>query len=198
MKQTQIGDIGRDEGIQYTTGTLGKSEIIVLNNVAYMKGDESALKYQLGYSQREATAYENRWISFTASDSAYADVTDLVTLGSFWSDPNTNAFISVTQSPQSETGESRFDRQQAQSITYSIHDIVKSSNWSFVGTSELYFAAKAPHLPLASISRTTGTLDGIKDLQKDSGTFTKWGERVDVTAPKGAVPFSSVIPAPSS
>ena len=83
LKQTQIGDIGRDEGIQYTTGTLGKSEIIVLNNVAYMKGDESALKYQLGYSQREATAYENRWISFTASDSAYADVTDLVTLGSF-------------------------------------------------------------------------------------------------------------------
>jgi hypothetical protein len=197
IKVKEIGDVGRNEGIQYTTGTLGQSEIIVLGSMAYMKGDVSALQYQLGLPQREATTYANRWISLTAADSEYSNVIDLVTLRSFWNNPKVNAFLSVSEVPRSTTT-GRFDGQDALSIDYSIDESFKSTHSTFVGSSRLFTSAKSPHLPIASISSTTGKLEGDKDVQKDSGTFTKWGESVNVVAPTGALPFSSLPPPPSS
>jgi hypothetical protein len=197
LHEQNVGEIGPDEGLQFDTGDLGSIEIIVIQSTAYVKADPTGLQFQLGYSPKVASMYANKWISLTPKDSPYSYVVDLVTLSSFWGHPTSNAELSISDAPQKVTPVTKHDGRSVQSIVYSIHDIFKNTSSSFIGTSRLYFPSASPYLPYLSVTETNGKLAGTKASSKGSITFSKWGQQFQLTAPVGALVFSS-LPKPSN
>ena len=189
--QVETGDVGPGEGIQDTVGNLGNSEIIVLHSIAYLLGDETTLETLLEFSQSEAQRYAGKWISFTPKDPFYYSVADLVTAESFWGVPRNNPIQPLPQTPLSVSSPSVIDGRPMETVRYSIHDIVKSTNSSFIGSSRIAFATQN-HLPRSCEVQTSGTDAGTPGSEVDSATFSRWGERVSVSQPAGALPFSSL------
>jgi hypothetical protein len=189
--QTETGDVALNKGIQFISGSLGDSETIVLGAAAYLKANVPALEVDLLWSKSVATKYANRWISFTPKDWPYDSVIEFVVTRSFWDDPERSPVASLPQTPTSVGGESTLDGESVESVASSIHDIVKSTNSSFIGDSRVYFDSNSFHLPFVVTDSTSGTEAGSPQSQQDVATFTKWGEAVTVTAPTGAVAFSS-------
>jgi hypothetical protein len=189
--QTETGDVALDKGVQFISGVLGDSETIVVGTAAYVKGNAAALEVGLLWPKSKATKYANRWISFTRKDQPYDSVIEFVVTRTFWNDANRASAESLPQRPASVGNESTLNGQQVDSVTSSIHDIVKSTNSSFIGISRIYFDPKSS-LPVVVTDSTSGTEAGSPTSQQDVAAFTKWGEAVDVTAPTGAVAFSTL------
>ncbi len=190
-RQVETGDVGPGVGIQFTVGDLGNSEIIVVHSTAYLLGDETTLETLLEFSKPEAIMYADKWISFTPNDSFYFSVADLVTAESFWGVPRNNPVDPLAQLPESVSGPFVMDGVSTQVVSYSIHDIVKSTNSSFLGSSTIRIATKSK-LPSSCDVQTTGTYAGTPGSEDDAITFSQWGEAVPVNQPAGALPFSSL------
>jgi len=194
VRQTESGDVGRGEGVQFVDGRLGSSEAIVIGSVAYLRGNAAALQVYLLYPLRRADAYANRWISFTPKDAPFQTIASLVLSTTFWTKPSQAPLDSLPQRPSSISRLSRVDGRSVESVTSTIDDVVKSTNSSFVGHSQVYFAANSPQLPYRMTDATTGTAAGSPFSQQDSATFSKWSENVKVVLPKGALAYSSLPP----
>jgi hypothetical protein len=190
--QTESGDVARNKGVQFISGTLGDSETVVVGTAAYLKANVAALEVGLLWSKSMASKYANRWISFTPKDQPYDSVIEFVVARTFWDAPDRASVESLPQKPSSVGGRSTLDGKSVESVTSSIHDIVKSTNSSFIGASRIYFDSNSPHLPFVVTDSTSGTEAGSPTSQQDVATFTKWGEVVNVTAPTRAVEFSSL------
>jgi hypothetical protein len=190
--QTETGDVSLNRGIQFISGTLGNSETIVVGTAAYLKANAPAREVGLLWSKSMATKYANRWISFTPKDWPYDSVIEFVVTRTFWDDPERSSVESLPQKPTSIGPKSTLDGESVESVASSIHDIEKSTNSSFIGDSRVYFDSSSPHLPFVVTDSTSGTEAGSPQSQQDVATFTKWGETVKVTAPTGAVAFSSL------
>ena len=96
------------------------------------------------------------------------------------------------------TGGETPDGRSVQSVTYSMHGTSKAINTSYAETERTFFAASAPYLPYLpylpyylteQLSRASNQESSI-----DNGTvaFSQWGEVVKVTAPMGAIAYSSL------
>jgi hypothetical protein len=194
VHQTETGDVGNGVGVQFINGRLGDSEAIVLGSVAYLRGDAAALQVDLLYPLSRADHYANRWISFTPKDTPFQTIKDLVLSSTFWANPAQAPLDSLPQRPNTISQLSRIDGRAVESVTSTIDDVVESTNSSFVGHAQVYFAATLPQLPYRLTDATTGTEAGSPFSEQDSATFSKWREHLKVSAPKGALRYSALPP----
>ncbi len=179
------------------TSTTGDYEVIVINSVAYMRADSVSLENDFGYSVSEAALYVNRWIGFTPADAPYASVATDVTSGTTWGDPSKSPTDGLPQTPQSVTAPSSRDGRSVQTVAYSLHGASGTSSASYSGTEQISFAADGPHLPYSLIEKLSGTAGGEPSTGMTRVTFSQWGEPVDVSAPTGSIPYSS-LPSPTA
>ena len=68
------------------------------------------------------------------------------------------------------------------------NQVVSGQTQRAKGTADLYVTTSRPHLPVQYTEN--GKIDRI--ASKLVMTFSKWGEAVSVTAPQGAVTYSSL------
>jgi hypothetical protein len=193
---TQTGDAGPTEGVQFLTSSVGDYEVIVVHSVAYMRADLPMLENTFGYSASEAAPYVNRWIQFGPSDAPYQAVAANVTSGSVWDDSSRSPTDQLPQTPQSVGTVSTLDGRSVQSVTYSLHG-TSSTNTSYAGTERIFFASSSPYLPYKITEQLSGTSNREPSIDTGTVTFSQWGEVVRVTAPLGAVTYSS-LPRPAT
>jgi hypothetical protein len=194
VQQTESGDVGRGEGVQFVSGRLGDSEAIVIGSVAYLRGNAAALQVYLLYPLHRADAYANRWISFTPKDGPYQLIVRLVLGSTSFTKPTAAPLDSLPEHPNSISRPSTVDGRSVESVFSTIDDVVASTDSSFVGHAQVFFAANSPKLPYRLTDDTTGTEAGSPFSQQDSATFSKWKEQVEVTPPKTALAYSSLPP----
>jgi hypothetical protein len=197
LRLEMTGDVGPGTGIQDVSGSGGDFEILVTGSVAYLKADATALKETFGYDAATSAQYAGTWIAIASDESPYEAVAALVTSESFWGNPQIEPMESLPATPSAVADRSTVDGRAVQSVTSTIHDSDPSTGISVNGTTELTFAADDPHLPLRSTGRTSSSGEGSTGTDRYTTTFSSWGEPVHITAPSGAVPYSS-LPAPST
>jgi hypothetical protein len=197
VKAVQTGDVGRAEGVQYMTSDLGDYEVIVDGSMAYMKPNLTMLENTFGYSPSEAAPYVNRWISFKPADSPYTAVAADVTTDTTWNDPSVSPTDGLPQTPESVTGPSTLNGESVQSVQYSLRGTSKAANASYSGTETIFFSANDPHLPSYLAENLSGTANQQSSAETVKVTFSRWGQSINVAAPTGSIPYST-LPVPTS
>ena len=150
VHQTESGDVGHGEGVQFVQGRLGNSEAIVIGSVAYLRGNAAALQVYLLYPLRRANAYANRWISFTSKDEPYQLIVRLVLGTTSWTIPTDAPLNALPERPSSISRSSTADGRSVESVTSTIDVVVANTGSSFFGHAEVFFAANSPKLPYRS------------------------------------------------
>jgi hypothetical protein len=185
--QSIVGDASTTEGRQtISEGTL-KIEAELIGKTVYIEGNVGGLEDQMGFSSSAASTYAGKWISIVPTDAPYASVTDAVTLPSALTELEPTGHLSLTPAT-TEAGQAAIGVRGA---------LPTSTSSGVKGTIVLYVATAHPTVALAFNGQATSS--GTKE--SDSGTFSNWGKPLDLTAPAGAVAFSSLpasATAPSS
>lgn len=196
---TVSGDAGETEGVQTLKSSIANYEVIVLNSVAYMKPDLNALENTFGYTASEAAPYANRWIEITPSEAPYQAVAADVTTGSVWGRSSQSPTDGLSHAPVTVSPVFTSKGQSVQSVAYSMHGAAQGSGvGSYSGTEHITFDAAGPHVPSSLTEHLTGTANGMPSTSNSSFTFSNWGRAVNVKAPAGAIPFSSLPPPPTT
>ncbi len=192
LTETQSGDAGRTDGVQYTTTPFGDGEIIVVGSTAYLKADEKMLESTLGFTPSQAAAYAGRWISFTDADHAYRAIAADVTTETTWNDVSISPTDGLQQTPQSISGVWSLNGKPVQSVRYSIDTSAAGASAS--GSETIDFSATQPHLPIEIHEQVSGTAKSESASGTTTVTFSRWGTPPEVVAPTGSIPFSSIPP----
>ena len=83
---TLTGDVEATDGVQHVSIKLGKKTahftIVVIDQTAYVQGDNLGLQLGLGLTKAQASTYAGQWISIPKGDKLYAGTAAFVTLGS--------------------------------------------------------------------------------------------------------------------
>lgn len=180
--QRTVGDAGPTSGRQVITAGKQKFTVIVIGKACYIKGNAAALSANLGFPAALATAHAGQWISLAAADAPYAAVYAAVTASSALTD-------NVTVQPETVIPTTTVDGHRVQTVSGAIAPItVGGQKVAPKGTATLAVRASAPHLPVRYTER--GTED--HGTTRSTVTFSRWGTRVPVSAPTGAVPYASL------
>jgi hypothetical protein len=159
-----------------TTSSGGRMIVLVVGGVAYARGNAEALAL-FGMSSDDAVRLSGRWISYRPGQPGYQDTVEDVTLGSV---------IDFTRLAGRLTpaGTATIDGQPV----IGVRGAPPASAGFKSGTlATLYVATTGRRLP---VSLQEGTRN-----QGESDVFSRWGERVRVSAPRDAIPISSALQA---
>jgi hypothetical protein len=154
-------------------------EIELIGGVIYVIGSEEALVQSLQISVAQAKPYAGKWIVVQQSDAPFQLLASTLTLGStidVFTPGQTGLKIGKTQ----EVGHIK-----AIPLVGISANLPKNTGSSVA----LFVSPKAPHLPLGGsliVANKTGRLNEV-------AVFNDWGAKVDLPAPTGAVPFSTVL-----
>jgi hypothetical protein len=182
--QTTIGDAESSSGRQVITIGHDSFTVLVIGSACYFRGDAREIADQLGLSPSASSAHANQWISLAPGDSPYPSVSVAVTSGSALA-------ANIAFRPLHYTGGTNLSGTAVLGITGPMTNVnVNGSVQRAKGTAALYAASARPHLPARYSQR--GTVDGQSGTF--AMTFSRWGERVPLHAPSGAVAFSSLGP----
>lgn len=169
--ETMVGDAAIDRGIQRITfthaGKTGHVTVVVVQAVAYVRGDAFTLRNYMGLTSAQSSRYAGRWFYLVPPSGAYGVVAEAVRMGSF---------VSELQMPGPYTA--------APATTIAGQHVsgvrTKVTRSGKTATLTLYVAG-GTHLPVAQvISGGNG---------KITTTLGRWNERVTVAAPSGALAF---------
>jgi hypothetical protein len=170
ISSTTVGDAATGSGVQYITyrasGHTGHMTVRVVASTAYVKGDAFALASYLGVSAAQAAKYAGRWILIPHTSSMFKSVAEAVRLGSTIDEL-------ALSSPLATVGTSTRDGHRVIGIRG------RQMQGGVTGTATLYVDAAGAHLPVEEA--------GSEGPLHVSVVFSKWNERVTVTAPSGAV-----------
>ncbi len=165
---TFIQDVGLTQGTQDITIGAEHVSIRVISRVAYVRANRLALLNFIGFPASIANRLHDRWVSFTPTDPGYSDIAASVTLESaITSIAITGA---VTKTPETTV------------LGQQVFGLTGAANGG--GTETLYVRASGTPLPVQVRAVSKGDTQVV--------TFTKWGERVLVARPAGAIAISSV------
>jgi hypothetical protein len=179
--QRTVGDAGPDGGRQVITDGNQRFTVVVTGTSCYIEGNAAALTANLGLSATTAAAHAGRWISLAPADPPYAAVYAAVTASSALAD-------NITMTARQERPVTTAGRRRIRTVVGVITPVhVAGQTIAIKGTATLAVAV-ASHLPIRYAQR--GTVD--RQRTTSELTFSRWGERVTVTAPTGAVPYSSL------
>jgi hypothetical protein len=165
---TFVQDVGLTQGTQDITIGAERVSIRVIAGVAYVRANRLALLNFLGFPASIADRLHDRWVSFSSSDPGYSDISAAVTLDSAITEIAITG--AVTKTPVTTM------------LGQSVFGLTGAANGG--GTQTLYVRASGTPL----LVQVRAVHKGDTQL----ATFSKWGERVLVAKPAGAVTFSSV------
>lgn len=169
-------DVSSSAGRQVITITGGgDATVIDVAGVAYVSGNPPALVGFFGFSPAVSARLTGRWVSFRSGQPYYQQIIDALTLGS--------AMNVVTLSGRLTTkGAERLDGQRV----VAVRGTAPSVPGVPAGTkATLYVATTGRMLPV-SYAEASGSIHL-------SAVFSQWGEKVSVTAPRDAIPITSLI-----
>ena len=182
LAQTLTGAISAPTAAETltTTGMPGL-QVMLVGSTIYVQAGASVLQGTLGLPAAASTANAGKWISVQPGDSAFSQLSGQLTLAS-----ELNTYIPATS------------LRRGKLTTVAGHRVIpitgrpastKSNKGQSVSVA-LYLSPKAPYLPLGGslVSAQKGTA-GVKEI----AVFSNWGKTVVLTAPAGAVPFSSLV-----
>jgi hypothetical protein len=174
LRQTMVADVAGKRGIQRIAFTIqgknGLFTVIVVNRLAYVRGNAFALQSNLGFTPAQAAQYDGRWISVPPGNAKYKDLAASVTLPSFLHDIYPTAplgLATTTLGKRKITG---------------VRGINREAGLKFVEA--LFPDSKLRPLGVSDIDASKGFVDAIR--------ISRWNERVHVTAPANAVPISTI------
>ena len=165
-----VQDVGRTAGVQDITIGAQRARILVINGVAYLRANRPALVQFMGFPSAVADRLHDRWVSFMPTDAPFTDIAASVTLDSALNEIAIKGAVTLTK----------------QTSVLGQRVVGLTGNAVMSGTETLYVPASETPLPVQEILSANGDRETI--------TFSKWGEIVRVTKPSGAIAFSSVVP----
>jgi hypothetical protein len=185
--QTTVGDAGPSSGRQVITIGSDTFTVLVVGTSCYFQGDARQMVQNLGVPTSVASAHAGQWISLAPGDVPYQSVYVAVTTRSAIKS-------NVAFAPRQEVGTSTRGGLRVVGITGSmINQTVSGQLQRAKGKAMLYVTTSRPHLPVEYTENGKIGAAGSKLVtSKLVMTFSKWGEAVSVTAPKGAVSFASL------
>ncbi|HEY5024346.1 MAG TPA: hypothetical protein VII76_05160 [Acidimicrobiales bacterium] len=180
--QTTDGDAGASSGKQVITIGSDTFTVLVVGSACYFQGDAQQMVAQLGIPVSIASAHAGQWISLSPGDLPYPAVYVAVTTGSALR-------ANIDFAPRLESGTSRRAGYRVLRITGPMtNEVVNGQTHRARGTASLYITTSHPYLPVQYTQN--GKIDAV--ASKLVMTFSKWGEVVAVSAPKGAVSYASL------
>jgi hypothetical protein len=183
--QTIVGDAGLTNGRQAITfvSNYGTEQftLLLVGSTVYFQGNTPALEDQLGVSAATAPNYQNKWISVASGDGGPAGPYSVL-------QPGITSASQSTQMPLTATSSTKVDVSGVSAIR--ISGIVPPSNDLPTGTGSLVIAQNSD-LP---ISYTSSVSDGAVVLDFKT-VFSAWGTAPTVSAPTGAVAWSTLTTA---
>jgi hypothetical protein len=161
-----------------TFNKTGHATVLFIAGTAYLKADVPALEGFVGCDQAQAQAAADRWIYLrpgsTFCETDYAAVTDGITLSSVASELAMKNGTVTSTAPATIAGQR----------VLGVQGDTSGGQLSARGKEVLYLTDDARLRPVHSEVTGGGTKSEI--------SFSGWGEQLTLTAPKGAVPASSV------
>jgi hypothetical protein len=176
--QKIVGDAGQNTGTQAITfsASYGTEQftLYLVSGTVYFQGNVPALEDQLGVPTNSASKYDGRWISIASGDGPYTVVAPGITTGDQADEIPlvANATSHVTTSGTSATR---------------ISGTVPPVRGAPSGTGYLDIDATS-HAPIQYVS--TVSANGV--TLKDTVTFSAWGPAPSVSAPTGAIAWSTL------
>lgn len=176
--QTISGDSSTNQAEQSLSQGTQHIEVVYVGGVAYVRGNAGGLTTDMGFASTVAANYANKWMAVHKSDSLFKSLVAAVTLTGTLDQLNPSGNLTLTN-PTTVAG------RQSVGVKGGLPGPPQSG---ITGKSTLYVAASDPTLPL----KLTGTATQGSQQVTETGTFTNWGKPLHLTAPTGAVAFSSV------
>ena len=181
--QTIVGDAGQSGGSQAITfdSNYGAEQftLLLVGTTVYFKGNVPAIEDQLGVSAASATSVDGKWVSVVGGNGPYTILQPGITAGS-------QAKLTLALTPKSSTRVT-----DAGGVTATrISGAVPPTNNLPAGTGTLDVA---PRTDLPIIDTSTISV-GVVVLTSTT-TFSAWGTAPSVSAPTGAVAWSSLTTA---
>ena len=180
--QTTVGDAGMTSGKQVVTIGSDTFTILVIGTACYFQGDERQMVDNLFLPDSIAAAHAGQWISLAPGDPPYQSVYVAVTTRSALT-------ANIAFAARQEAGTTRRAGYRVLAITGPMtNEVVDGQVQRAKGTADLYITTSLPHLPVQYTEN--GKINKV--ASKLVMTFSKWGEDLAVTAPTGAVTYSSL------
>lgn len=172
-------DCAANAGRQVVTADHGGlATVLDINGVGYVRGNATALTGFLGAPAKLARRAAGQWISFRPGDDGYQHVVSGVTL--------TEVLAQITLIGVSRTGAVR---------TVAGHQVIGLRGQVPTGfgipagiQGTLYVSATGPPLPVGFQASAGGGAGG------ENISFSRWGERIRISAPTRSVRVSALIP----
>jgi hypothetical protein len=179
---TLVGAVGPSTAVESLAqnGTT-QLQIQLIGGVIYVRATSGVLENALSLPAAASTTNSGKWISVRSGDSAFATLASQLTL-----DSELASYVPTSHLSKGKT------------ITVAGHRVIPVSgepssaaaNGATSGSAALLVSTKAPYLPVG------GSLilakQGAAEL-KDVAVFGNWGKKLPLTAPTGAIAFSSLV-----
>lgn len=167
-----VNDTGTTNGRQLITSGKQRTEILLVEEIAYLRANEEALLDYLGFPEDEASKYSDKWLSFTVSDAGYGELVETLDMPTLIE--NITLTGDLTKTAVTTIGGRRV--------------IGVRGEHPQGGTGTLYVAADGDPLPVR--------LD-VAEQEGSSGNiaFSDWGKPVSVERPSGAIPLTDAVTA---
>ncbi len=177
--QSVVGAVSAPTAEETLTGGSAPLQVALISGVIYIRGSASVLQSALGLSSSVASANAGKWISIAPGDAPFSSLSQSLTVRQ-----ELNQYTPSTKKPVT-----------VRSVTLHGHPAYELSGApsasltsGATGQSALFVSTQGDHLPLG------GALDLKKGTQSLSevAVFSNWGTPIKLTAPSGAVAYSSI------
>ncbi len=166
-------DIGTKDGRQVIDSDGARSTVLVLNGMAYISGDATALTQYFGLQISNPAGLAGRWISIRPIDQNYSAVSAAVTLKS--------DFANFIVGPFSKGPTAVID---GTNLT-PLHGFVQRSTAATKDPATLYVTQIGTILPVRLQASNSGATETV--------TWSKWGHPVVLVRPTSSIPISTVL-----
>ena len=176
--QTISGDASQSEGRQSVVQGSEHIQVVYVGGIAYVQGDSGGLTSAMGMTATVAKSYANKWIAVHSTDSLFKSIVSAVSLAGTLEQLNPSGKLTLTDVKT-------VGGQQVIGVKGGLPGTPQSG---VTGTSTLFVSTSKPTIPV----KFSGTATEGSQHVVDTGTFTDWGKALHLTAPSGAVAYSSL------
>lgn len=172
-----VGDVGPGEGSQVIQSQeQGDADVVFVDGIAYLRADATFLVDALALPPAVATNAANRWLSFRPGDPDYQQVADGLTVQSLVAE-------AIPSGPVRLAGQTTMDGRRVVGLIG-----VQNQVGGVAESQTAWVNATTPHRIVASVAHAHNNGVSVETIVR----FSRWGERVTLDAPDGAVPFVSI------